>query len=181
MKKPSVRSIALGVAVLVATFGIVTSVFALSSAIDAGNNAVAMDTDDFSRERLTNAACIVQAAEDLGLGGDAQRIGVMTAAGESGLKVLDYGDEVGPDSRGLFQQRDNGAWGSLEDRMDPYESSRRFFEALTNVDGWKEMAPSTAAHLVQINADIDHYNQFLPFTDAVLDRLHNLGTPCPRD
>jgi hypothetical protein len=169
MKKPSVRSIALGVAVLVATFGIVTSVFALSSAIDAGNNAVAMDTGDFSRERLTNAACIVQAAEDLGVGSDAQRIGVMTAAGESGLKVLDYGDEVGPDSRGLFQQRDNGAWGSLEDRMDPYESSRRFFE------------PSTAAHLVQINADIDHYNQFLPFTDAVLDRLHNLGTPCPRD
>ena len=38
-----------------------------------------------------------------------QAIGVMTAMGEYSLQVLEYGDAAGPDSRGLFQQRANGA------------------------------------------------------------------------
>ena len=74
----------------------------------------------FDHTQLVNAAWIMRAAADLGLSLRDQRIGVMTAIGESGLRVLDYGDAAGPDSRGLFQQRANGAWGSLADRMDPY-------------------------------------------------------------
>jgi len=43
----------------------------------------------------------------------------MTAMGGSGLRNLNHGDAAGADSRGLFQQRANGAWGSLNDRMTP--------------------------------------------------------------
>ena len=44
---------------------------------------------------------------------------MMTAIGESNLVNVNYGDLAGPDSRGLFQQRANGAWGSYADRMNP--------------------------------------------------------------
>ena len=64
-----------------------------------------------------NVTAIVDAgaAEELDACGP---IGVMTAMGESLPRVLDRGDDVGPDQRGSFQQRDNGAWGSCTDRMD---------------------------------------------------------------
>jgi surface antigen len=81
----------------------------------------------------------------------------MTAMGESGLRVLDYGDGPGPDSRGLFQQRDNGAWGTYQDRMNPTASATNFFKALQNISGWEQLEPTTAAHRVQRNADPFHY------------------------
>lgn len=122
--------------------------------------------------QLMNAAFIMNAAKDLDLPLRAQMIGVMTAMGESGLRVLDRGDAVGPDSRGLFQQRGNGAWGSYEDRMDPYISSTSFFKALKGVDGWQSLDPSEAAHRVQGNADPDHYTQYW---DDATDVVSTLG------
>ncbi|TWS23862.1 M23 family peptidase, partial [Tsukamurella conjunctivitidis] len=65
----------------------------------------------YGHDQLVNAAHIIQAGKDLELGVRDQTIGIMTAMGESSLTVIDYGDAAGPDSRGLFQQRDNGAWG----------------------------------------------------------------------
>lgn len=119
----------------------------------------------YSGEQLVNAALIVSAGEALDLSVKGQIIGVMTAMGESSLQVLDRGDGPGPDSRGLFQQRDNGAWGSYEDRMDPTISSTNFFNALQDVDGWESLSPSEAAHRVQRNADPFHYTQY--WTDAI--------------
>lgn len=82
--------------------------------------------------------------------------------GESGLRVLDYGDGVGPDSRGLFQQRDNGAWGSYVDRMDPTTSATNFYRALLAVGGWDSLTPTLAAHKTQRNADPYHYARYWP-------------------
>jgi hypothetical protein len=118
----------------------------------------------FCQDRLVNAAHVMNAARDLGLGTHTQAVGVMTAIGESGLRVLNYGDSAGPDSRGLFQQRDNGAWGSLTDRMDPFTSAHNFFVKLTDVPGWETMDPSLLAHTVQVNADPNHYTAY--WTDA---------------
>ena len=90
-----------------------------AQAADPGNipaEAVA----GYGKEQLQNARYIMHAAYRLGLTVRDQTIGVMTAMGESSLRVLDHGDAVGPDSRGLFQQRANGAWGSYEDRIDPH-------------------------------------------------------------
>ena len=110
--------------------------------------------------QLANAATIVNAALALGLDAHGQSIGVMTAMGESGLKVVDHGDAAGPDSRGLFQQRANGAWGSYADRMDPTTSATNFFRALAAVPAWNTLAPTIAAHRVQRNADPYHYEDY---------------------
>jgi hypothetical protein len=114
----------------------------------------------YGREQLANAAAIVNAAAELGLDTCAQVVGVMTAMGESSLRVLDRGDAVGPDSRGLFQQRANGAWGSYADRMDPTTSATNFFRALQEVPGWQSLEPTIAAHRTQRNADPYHYERY---------------------
>jgi hypothetical protein len=116
-------------------------------------------------EQVRNAGEIVLAAQGLGLDARAQAIGVMTAIGESSLINVDHGDTAGPDSRGLFQQRDNGAWGSLADRMNPRTAATNFFKALQKVNGWQTMAPTLAAHAVQRNADPYHYEPY--WDDAV--------------
>ncbi|GAB7190756.1 hypothetical protein NUM3379_14630 [Kineococcus sp. NUM-3379] len=115
---------------------------------------------EFSGEQVANAAQVMAAARDLGLDARAQTIGVMTALGESGLRNLDRGDAVGPDSRGLFQQRANGAWGSYADRMDPRTAATNFFLALRRVPGWQTLAPTLAAHRTQRNADPYHYERY---------------------
>ena len=97
----------------------------------------------YGHEQLGNAAAVVTAGGTLGVPVRGQVIAVMTAMGESGLQVLDRGDAVGPDSRGLFQQRDNGAWGSYTDRMDPVISSTNFYNALLQVEGWETLPPSS--------------------------------------
>ncbi|MBJ7451621.1 MAG: M23 family metallopeptidase, partial [Blastococcus sp.] len=111
----------------------------------------------YTGEQLANAATIVRAGQALGVDARGQAIGVMTAMGESSLVAVDRGDAVGPDSRGLFQQRANGAWGSYADRMDPATSATSFFRALLEVPGWQTLPPTLAAHRTQRNADPYHY------------------------
>jgi murein DD-endopeptidase MepM/ murein hydrolase activator NlpD len=125
----------------------------------------------YNREQLTNAAHIIKAASDLRLSRRDAQIGVMTAMGESSLRVLDHGDEVGPDSRGLFQQRAGGVWGSLADRMDPYTSARNFFTALSAVPSRETLEPTIVAHKVQRNADPYHYRPFWIPASEVLQAL----------
>ena len=114
----------------------------------------------FDGEQMKNAASIMKAAADLKLPVAAQLIGVQAAIGESSLRVIDFGDGAGPDSRGLFQQRANGAWGSYEDRMDPHTSATNFFKALQKVEGWETLEPTIAIHRTQRNADPNHYTRF---------------------
>lgn len=126
----------------------------------------------YEHEQLVNAAWIMQAANALGLSARDQTIGVMTAMGESSLRVIDYGDAVGPDSRGLFQQRDNGAWGSYADRMDPFISSTNFFKAMiANVPDRDTLEPTIVAHRVQRNADPYHYTRYWPAAVQVVEGL----------
>jgi hypothetical protein len=129
----------------------------------------------YSGDQLANAAYIMNAASSLGLDLAAQILGVMTAMGESSLRIVDHGDTAGPDSRGLFQQRDNGAWGSLADRMDPTISATNFFKALERVDGWEALPPTIAAHRVQANADPYHYEKFYPAAATVVGTLAGKG------
>ena len=125
----------------------------------------------YSGAQLDNARAILAAGERLGMSLREQAIGVMTAMGESSLRVLDHGDTAGPDSRGLFQQRDNGAWGTLAQRMDPAASATSFFAALQRVGGRDHMSPTQVAHSVQRNADPQHYARYWDDAVAVVSRL----------
>lgn len=136
----------------------------------------------YSGDQLANAAAIMNAATRLGLNVQAQTIGVMTAMGESSLRVLDHGDEgqgvTNPDgspttSKGLFQQQD--WWGTLAQRMDPTASSILFFTRLQTVQGWEQMRPSEAANKVQINSDADHYTKWFAPAGEVVKALSVTG------
>ncbi|MBO9040602.1 hypothetical protein N8D74_13375 [Curtobacterium flaccumfaciens] len=131
----------------------------------------------FCQDRLVNAASVIEAAQALGIGPHTQAVGVMTAIGESSLVNLDHGDAAGPDSRGLFQQRDNGAWGTYEQRMDPYTAATMFYTKLVKVPGWKTMTPTQMAHAVQINSDPDHYAKSWPQAKAIVEELTGQDVP----
>ena len=131
----------------------------------------------YCQDRLVNAAWIMEAAKAQGIGTHTQAIGVMTAMGESSLRNIDYGDAAGPDSRGLFQQRDNGLWGTYEQRMDPYTAATSFFTKLVAIPGWKDLTPTQAAHAVQVNADPDHYTRWWADAETVVSAL--TASPAP--
>ncbi len=114
----------------------------------------------YCQDQLVNAAHIINAARNLGIGTHTQTIGVMTAMGESKLRNLAHGDAAGLDSRGIFQQRDNGAWGTLADRMDPYTAAHNFFAKLVSLPNWQTLSPTEAAHAVQVNADANYYSKY---------------------
>ena len=129
--------------------------------------------DKYSAEQLSNAAAIMDAGNALELAAKGQMVSVMVALGESGLRVLDTGDVAGPDSLGLFQQRDNGAWGSYADRMDPTTSATNFIKALQGVPGWELLEPTIAGNKVQRNAAPYHYQKYWPEAVKLVQALSN--------
>ncbi len=101
---------------------------------------------------------------------DATQIALATALVESGDPMLMYANNAVPeslqyrhdavgsdhDSVGLFQQRDNGAWGTVAQRMNPYDSAVMFYRELSKFD-WQSMQPGDAAQKVQRSAFPDRY------------------------
>ena len=112
---------------------------------------------------------------------DAAQIALATALVESGSPMKMYANNAVPesleyrhdavgsdhDSVGLFQQRDNGAWGTVAQRMDPYESAKLFFDALKKIE-WQNMEPGAAAQAVQRSAFPGRYS-------VQLDKAGNLA------
>lgn len=132
--------------------------------------------DGYEGDQLVNAAAIMNAGAALGVNVEGQTIGVMTAMGETTLRNLEHGDVVGPDSRGLFQQRDT--WGTLAERMNPAQAATFFFQRLLKVANWEALSPSAAAHAVQINADPDHYTKYYGGSQAVVAALTSGDAAC---
>lgn len=61
------------------------------------------------------------------------------------------------DSSGVFQQRNNGAWGTAEDRMDPAKAAGMFYDEYTRKNG-DSMSEAEAAQAVQQSAVRDGSN-----------------------
>ncbi|MDR3069676.1 MAG: hypothetical protein LBU38_01535 [Propionibacteriaceae bacterium] len=76
----------------------------------------------------------------------AASIALATAYQESGIRNLDYGHS---DSIGLFQQRPSMGWGSIEEILDPWYSSKQFYKALVRVKNWDTKDINDAAQAVQ--------------------------------
>ena len=128
-----------------------------------------------SADATANAQTIVLTTAKLGLSQRAAVIAVATAMDESSLIVLDHGDVAGPDSRGLFQQRDT--WGTLAQRMDPATSTTLFLKRMVAVPNWQTRSVTDVAHTVQGNQDPNTYARFeAPATDMV-NRFWPAGTP----
>lgn len=116
-----------------------------------------------------------------------QTIGVMTAMGESSLVNIDYGDWEtngvrNPDgtpttSIGLFQQQDG--WGTPAERMDPYITSTKFYDAMVKKVPDPErqaLAPTLVAHRTQVNADPYHYEKYWDTAVQIVEALAGVDT-----
>ncbi|GAB3244399.1 CHAP domain-containing protein [Arthrobacter pigmenti] len=138
------------------------------------------------KRQVKNAKIIDQVAAQLGLSGQASRIAIIAAYGESTLLNVGYGDArngvTNPDgtltsSLGLFQQQWRLGWGTKEQVMDPEYATRSFLAGrnhdgnggLVSIDRWQQLEPTIAIHRVQRNADPTHYAKFYAAADHIID------------
>ncbi|MDV6276871.1 hypothetical protein R3Q06_25580 [Rhodococcus erythropolis] len=124
---------------------------------------------------------IARAAKETGLGEHAAAIGEATALVEVGdpLKMFANAglpaslnlphDAVGSNgsSTGLFQQQDFPEWGTLEQRMNPFESAKMFYEKFPL--GWELMDPGMVAQSVQRSAFPGKYGQMIGRGQELVD------------
>lgn len=120
-----------------------------------------------ARERTIDA--IVQEGLDRGLSDEDIITALMVSEQESGTRVLanpndpesmafDHeGTGTDHDSSGPFQQRNNGAWGTAADRMDPRRSSAMFYDELEKIEGREAMRKTEVAQKVQRSAYPEAY------------------------
>ena len=127
---------------------------------------------------------IARKAKDMGLDKLAAKIGLATALVESGNPLKMWANRAVPeslkfrhdaigsdyDSVGLFQQRDNGAWGTVKQRMTPYDSAGMFFDKLKSFD-YKSMDPGAAAQKVQVSAFPSRYGQKMGAAEELLNKV----------
>ncbi|MFL4474709.1 hypothetical protein ACIPVK_11985 [Paeniglutamicibacter sp. MACA_103] len=111
-----------------------------------------------SPDQTSNAAVIAAVAGKRGMPTRAATIGIATSMQESKLTNIDYGDNAGPDSRGLFQQRPSMGWGTEAQVQDPVYAANRFFQELETFD-YQSMALTDAAQKVQRSAYPGAYAQ----------------------
>ncbi|TDO30207.1 CHAP domain-containing protein [Kribbella sp. VKM Ac-2527] len=151
-----VKTAVAAVVVLVVGACLVAPIAIAARPAGACTTVPAGDGGSLDEEQRANLGAVLDVGARTGVGRAGQIIGVMTALTESSLRNLDHGDQAGPDSRGLFQQRTG--WGPLKVRMDPRGASRLFFMALANTPGWASMEPWEAAQAVQRSAFSDGGN-----------------------
>lgn len=107
-------------------------------------------------EQASNAGLIAAVATSRELPARAVTIALATALQESKLRNLDYGDR---DSLGLFQQRPSQGWGSEAEIMDPHYATEVFYDALVQIEGYREMAITEAAQRVQRSGHPEAYGR----------------------
>lgn len=121
--------------------------------------AVGSGSNELATDQAANAGLISAVAVRRGLPPRAASIAIATAMQESKLRNISHGDQAGPDSRGLFQQRPSQGWGTTEQVMDPYYASNAFYNALLKVSGYQSLEITDAAQRVQRSAYPGAYAQ----------------------
>lgn len=112
------------------------------------------------------------------------QIALATAIVESGMRMyannqdpesLNFPhDAIGSDadSVGLFQQRNNGAWGTTADRMDPEKSAGMFYDVLDDED-YNQGDPGSHAQRVQRSAFPGRYATKMNEAQGYLDKYNS--------
>lgn len=144
------------------------------------NTRVPAAIPDLSEDQIKNVKTIIGFAKTVNLGKEGAIIGIMTAMTESTLRNIDYGDDVGPDSRGLFQQRYQGGWGSEADIANTTYATQAFYfgagtnPGLTNYE-WKTYDPWVAAQKVQRSAFSDgrNYREHYETAKEIVAKYYN--------
>lgn len=129
-------------------------------------------------EVTANVDIIVGVSKGAGLSLRAAVVAVATAAQESTVHNLDYGDR---DSVGLYQQRTSSGWGTIEEIMDPVLSAQAFYgvaehtsnPGLIDITGWEAMPLTEAAQAVQRSGFPDAYAQWEQHAAELVEAARN--------
>ena len=145
-------AVALGAGVYVAFRHVPAILGETGCTAGTGRAAVALDA-----EQAQIAATIAGVAHHRGMPPRALTVAYATAMQETHLHDPDYGDL---DSVGVFQQRPSQGWGPASKLIDPVYASTRFFRALAQIPGYRQMPVYKAAQAVQHSADGYAYQQY---------------------
>ncbi|HKU34807.1 MAG TPA: hypothetical protein VJP90_04580 [Paenarthrobacter sp.] len=126
---------------------------------------------ELATDQTANASLITAISVRRGLPPRAASIALATAMQESRLRNINYGDEAGPDSRGLFQQRPSQGWGTEAQVMDPVYAANAFYDGLVKIPGYETMEVTQAAQAVQRSAFPRAYAQHEPMGRAFASAL----------
>lgn len=152
LRRATVLALALAL-VVGAVYTVVTVLQRSETLVSEGCTAVVgSETFELATDQAANASLIAGVAVRRGLPPRAASIALATAMQESKLRNIDHGDQAGPDSRGLFQQRPSQGWGTEAQIMDPFFATNAFYNGLVNVPGYETMEVTQAAQLVQRSA-----------------------------
>lgn len=132
------------------------------------------DGSGLDSEQLQNARLIASVGKQRGMNDQAIQIAIMTAMTESSLRNVNYGDNAGPDSRGLFQQRSSQGWGTMQQIMDPTYAANKFYDTLASVN-YGGMSPWQAAQAVQRSAfsDGSNYQKNYQLAQQAFNSIYN--------
>jgi len=122
-------------------------------------------TVPLSPSMQANAKIIISVGRSLGVPDYGLVIALATAAQESDLQNLSYGDR---DSVGLFQQRPSTGWGTVAQLENPAYAAALFYggpsnpnkghtRGLLDIAGWQSMTVTQAAQAVQISGAPNAY------------------------
>jgi hypothetical protein len=135
-----------------------------SPSVNAG-----MSVAGYDEAQLKIAATIIMVGQTRGIDQHGQMVAVMVGMGESGLRNLDHGDAVDNSTIGVFQQ--GVSYGPREDRLNIEKAAGAFYDRMIKVPDWASMDPSGLAHTVQVNADPNHYAEYVPAATRVVAAL----------
>ncbi|WP_245719112.1 M23 family metallopeptidase [Micromonospora rhizosphaerae] len=136
---------------------------------------------EYGEGQLRNAAIIVKVGQDMKVPARGWVIALATAMQESALRNLANStvpaslalphEGVGSDhdSLGLFQQRPG--WGSVEQRMTPSYTARKFYEKMVKVPDWERRPLTVVAQRVQVSAFPDAYAKHEELASRIVDAL----------
>lgn len=118
---------------------------------------------DTRTEREKIADQVIAEGKRRGISDKGIKAAVMTALAETDLQNLDHG--MDGDNAGIMQQRDNGGWGTLEDRKDPTRAAGMFYDKLDDFD-YNSMSEAEAAQKVQQSGTADGSNYAVKAAEA---------------
>lgn len=121
-----------------------------------------------SGQQLVNAAHIIRTSQTMNLPKRAAQLAVAAASADTGLRSINYSTSADPTRRGVLQAPDT--WGTYEQRMDPPEAARLFYQRLSNVPGWTGMDPARAIAAVT-GGDLSAYRSAWSAGVSIVDAL----------
>ncbi|MCW2300648.1 phage tail tape measure protein [Rhodococcus erythropolis] len=118
---------------------------------------------DTRTEREKIADQVIAEGKRRGISDKGIKAAVMATLAETDLQNLDGG--MDGDNDGILQQRDNGGWGTREDRKDPTRAAGMFYDRLDDFD-YNSMTEAEAAQKVQQSGTADGSNYAVKAAEA---------------